>query len=338
MERLSRFIIFIAMTIFSVVSMWTTYVSLTDSILPYPTLELPLWSGLIWKCSIFALALSVALGMMLFALKLAIIDGHKRLSPVGVIGLVVVAFISISFNMDVLYRTANSDFFLYYSNDKMRSVYENYLVDVHQSLVAKKAINLKALARQEGELEAETLGQRKAPPGYGPLAREEAHQLTLLRKTAQVELAAAEDGLLTQQAADSLLSSTQPASIDEIQALQSSLRISLKETAAISGIPLPAPVRLENPLFAVFERLFNIKTIGYMEIFILAVALLLDLGDIIGYTLIPNRKSKFSTKRSYLPAVLARKRGGEDETWSDAPFARAGEERVSGAREPLGEG
>jgi hypothetical protein len=318
MERFSRFIIFVAMTIFSVVSMWTTYVSLTDSILPYPTLDLSLWNGIVWNCSVFALALSVALGLMLFALKLAIIDGHKQLSPMGVLGLVIVAFISISFNMDVLYRTANSDFFLYYSNNRMRGVYENYLVDVHRSLVEKREANLKALARQEGELEAETLGQREAPAGYGPRAREEAHQLTLLRKTAQVELAAAEAGLLAEQAADSLLRATQPVSIDEIQALQSRLRISLKETAAISGRPLPDPVRLESPLFAVFERLFDVKSIGYMEIFILAVALLLDLGDIIGYSLVPNRGPRSRLEQADLDAAANRPREPREALWSEA--------------------
>ena len=319
MEKFSRFIILVAMTIFSVVSMWTTYVSLTDSILPYPTLNLHLWNGIVWNCSIFALALSVALGLMLFALKLAIVDGHKRLSPVGVIGLVIVAFISISFNMDVLYRTANRDFFIYYSNDKMRKVYESYLVDAHRSLVEKREANLKALARQEGELEAETLGQRKAPPGYGPRAREEAHQLTVLRKTAQVELAAAEAGLRAEQVADSLLGSTQPSSIDEIQALQNSLRISLKETAAISGKPLPDPVRLESPLFAVIARLFDLKSIGYMELFILAVALLLDLGDIIGYSLIPNRRPKLTADPTSPPArPLQEQEEPRKALWSDA--------------------
>ena len=150
MVIITRLIMYMAMTLLGIVSMWTTYVSLHDSILPEPVIRLHLGTNVVWDCSIFALGLSVAIGMMLFALKVAIIDEQKRLNVLGLLGLTVVGFISISFNLDVLYRTADRDFFVRYSSEKMRAVYEDYLRNVQTELLAKEQKLKKEVAKQEG--------------------------------------------------------------------------------------------------------------------------------------------------------------------------------------------
>ena len=114
MSFFARTVFFLAMFLLGAVSMWTTYQSLHDSILPKPTVQIALSENFVWDCSIFALMLSVAIGMMLFALKIAIVDEEKRLNIFGVLGLTVIGFISIAFNLDVLYRTADRDFFIRY--------------------------------------------------------------------------------------------------------------------------------------------------------------------------------------------------------------------------------
>lgn len=293
MEITIRSIILVAMVLLTIVSMWTTYVSLHDSVLPEPAVNVPLGGERVWACSVFALALSVAIGLMLFALKLAIIDEQKRLNVLGVIGLIIIAFISISFNMDVLYRTADRDFFLRYSNSRMRSVYEEYLADAQAALAQKRDTIRREIAAQQGELEAEIEGLREAPAGYGPLAKREDYRLTVMEKTSEVDLKAVEEALVIKEQADELLRTRTPESIDEVQALQDDLRVVIKDVGARAGVPLPEPVRLENPLFAVFQKLFDFKTVGIKEIFFLLLAILLDLGDIVGYSLVPNKpKSK----------------------------------------------
>jgi hypothetical protein len=299
MEALTRIIVFVAMVILTIVSMWTTYVSLHDSILPEPEILLRL-GGFEWECSIFALLLSVALGLMLFALKLAIIDGHKRLNIVGIIGMAVVAFISITFNLDVLYRTADRDFFLRYSSSKMRGVYDEHLAEVQSRLVEKKEAVQKQVARQEGELESEIRGFRQAPSGYGPIAKEEAHQLTILQKTAAVDLDTVTLALATIGEANQLLRTSYPTTLDEIERLQNQLRVLVRDVTAMAALPMPSPVQLENPLFAVIGNLFDYRTAGLKEFFFLAIAIFLDLGDIVGYTLVPN-KAKDRKRRAWIP-------------------------------------
>lgn len=294
----TRFVIFIAMVLLTVVSMWTTYVSLRDSILPEPLLPLPLGEGFVWQCSIFALALSVAIGLMLFALKIAIIEGEKRLGVLGLLGLCVVGFISISFNMDVLYRTADRDFYLRYSTDKMRSVYEQYLAEVQTALSAKRDELLKKVALQQGELESEIKGVRQAPSGYGPRAKEEEYALTLLEKSSEVDLASIEAAIKSKEEADALLRQSVPENINDIQKLQNDLRVLARNAGAAAGLPLPTPVKTESPLFAVFAKLFDFKNVGIKEIFFLIIAVFLDLGDIVGYSLVPSAKKK----RTPLPA------------------------------------
>ena len=292
MRIIVRVMVFLAMALLAIASMWTTYVSLNDSILPTPKVDIPLAEGVVWECSIIALALSVAIGMMLFALKIAIIDGQKRLNIVGIIGMTVVAFISIAFNIDVLYRTADRDFFLRYSSERMRSSYENYLAQVQTSLSEKRITLRRELARQEAELDAEVRGLRRAPAGYGPYAREEDYKLTLLQKTTEVELQAVDDALAVKQEADEALRNAAIAELDDIERLQAELRVVCKDLAGISGVALPEVVRMENPLFAVFSKLLDWNQVGFKEIFLLLVAFLMDLGDIIGYTLVPARKVK----------------------------------------------
>ncbi len=292
MGKISKFTIFIAMVLLTIVSMWTTYISLATSIFPEPTVPIPLGHGKNWDCSVFALGLSVAIGLMLFSMKLAIIDEHKKLSFSGIIGLTIIAFISISFNMDVLYRISEKDFFIRFSSDKVKSTYDTYLAKVKQELETKREKIKKELARQQGELESEIKGLRQAPQGYGPRAKKEDYRLTVMKKEAQVELDTIDKALKAQQKADALLAGTQPTSLDEVQTLQDQLRVAVKNAGALAGIPLPAPVSLQNPLFAVFEHLFDFRKIGIKEIFFLILAFLIDLGDIIGYSLVPTNKEK----------------------------------------------
>lgn len=289
MNLTSRFIVYCAMTIMTIVSIWTTYVSLEDSILPEPILNIPLWAGQVWKCSVFALGFALALDLMLYGMKLAIIDGQKRLSVLGFIGMTVIAFISIAFNIDVLYRTADRDFFLQYSTDKVRSEYTDYLAQAQSAIGEKRIELLRSVAKQEGELESEIKGIRKAPSGYGTLAKEEDYALTLMRKESEVELKPLEEVMAVKAKADALLAAP-VGSLREIGQMQTELRVVLKDMGAVAGIPLPPPVKLENPLFAVFEKLSKWDSIGAKEIFIIAIAFFLDLGDIIGYALIPNAK------------------------------------------------
>ncbi len=288
----SRIIFCIAMVLLTVVSIYTTYASLTDSILPEPKLAIPITEGVVWQCSVMALGLAVAIGLMLFALKLSIIGGHKRLNILGVLGMTIVAFISIAFNVDVLYRTADREFYVRYSNDRMRGTYEKFLGEAQGVLGERKTELLRSIAKQEGELDSEVKGLRKAPAGYGQNAKEEDYKLNVLQKTAQVDLQAVEEALETKKQADALLRNDPPQSLEDIDKLQAQLRVVVKDLSGISGVPLPPLVKAENPLFAVFEKLFDYRAVGFKEIFILITAFLLDLGDIIGYSLVPGRKQE----------------------------------------------
>lgn len=286
----TRLLLSVAMSMLSLVSIWTTYASLNDSILPEPKIAVPLAEGAVWQCSVVALGLSIAIGLMLLSLKIAIIGGHKRLNVAGVLGLTVVAFISITFNMDVLYRTADKDFYLRYSNDRMRAPYEAYMAKAQGILLEKRTELLKGVAKQEGELDAEVKGLRKAPAGYGQHARQEEYNLTILSKETEVELQAVEAGLLTKEKADELLRAARPTSLEDIDKNQAELRVIIKDLGAVTGIPLPELVKTESPLFAVFAKLMDVKTVGFKEVFFLILAFLLDLGDIVGYSLVPNAR------------------------------------------------
>ncbi|MFA6239426.1 MAG: hypothetical protein WC655_00770 [Candidatus Hydrogenedentales bacterium] len=294
MKKIPIFIMYTAMVLLTFVSMWTTYVSVSQSILPEPTIAIPLPNGVVHNCSFIALALAVAIGLMLFALKMAIIDDQKKLNIFGIVGLTVIGFISISFNLDVLYRVADKDFYLRYSDSQMRTPYEEFLSKAQATLLERKDAALRVVAKQEGELEAEIGGLRKKPAGYGNEARKEDYALTLKRKDADVDLQGVEDALLVKSQADLLLASTMATSIDDVFALQDKLRVVLKDLSAVSGIPLPAPVRIENHLFAVFNKFSHLSQIGMKEVFFLLIAFFLDLGDIIGYSMVPNKPKKKS--------------------------------------------
>ena len=118
------------------------------------------------------------------------------------------------------------------------------------------------------------------------------YKLTLLQKTAQVELEAVDAAIKKKEEADLLLNNASIETIDDIQKLQEQLRVVCKDLSGPSEIRLPEVVRLENPLFAVFAKLFDWRTVGFKELFLLVIAFLMDLGDIIGYTLVPNRKRR----------------------------------------------
>lgn len=308
MGGISKLAIFFAMVLLTIVSMWTTYASLKDSIMPEPMVTIPLGRGYTWDCSIFALGLSVAIGLMLFALKLAIIDGQKRLNILGVIGMTIVASISITFNMDVLYRVGDRDFFLRHSTAKVKSTYDTYLAEVRTQLLAQKQDTEKALARQQGELESEIRGLRADPAGYGRRAKEEDHRLTVLEKETAVEVTSIDDAILAQEEADKLLASAQPGSIDDVLQLQDQLRVAVKNAGALAGVALPAPVSVENPLFAVFEKLFDFKTVGWKEIFFLVLAFLIDMGDIIGYSMVPAAVAAKPSYDTFNPNTLPTRR------------------------------
>ncbi|HOJ68817.1 MAG TPA: hypothetical protein PLH06_08465 [Candidatus Hydrogenedentes bacterium] len=280
-----------AMMLLTVVSMYTTYASLNDSILPEPKVPIPTPLGL-WNCSIIALGLSVAIGLMLFAMKLAVIDGHKRLGIAGLAGMTITAFISIVFNMDVLYRTADREFYLRYSADRVRGAYEAFMAEAVAKLEERRVTLMRDIAKQEGELESEIKGLRKAPAGYGQYAKEEDYKLNLLQKTASVDLEQIDRAMEIKKQADDLLRTAAMASLEDIDQVQAQLRVVLKDFAAFSGVPLPPVVKLDSPLFAVFANLFDYRHVGFKEIFFLLIAFFLDLGDIIGYSLLPNRKPK----------------------------------------------
>ncbi|MBI5091398.1 MAG: hypothetical protein HZB26_03030 [Candidatus Hydrogenedentes bacterium] len=304
MRIMTRLIFFIAMVFLSLVSVYTTYASLHDSILPTPAIPIPIGANQVWNCSVPALGLAIAIGLMLFALKLAIIDGHKRLNLVGLLGLTFVGFISIAFNIDVLYRTADRDFIIRYENDRMRGVYEEYLGKVQTALSEKRATLLRQVATQEGELESEVKGLREAPSGYGNRARQEDYHLTVLKKTTEVDLQLVEEALTAKQKVDVLLNQTEaPSNIQQVMDFQDKLRASAKDVGGVAGIMMPTAVKPENPFFVVFQRLGNFRTIGFKEVFIVLVGFLLDLGDIIGYSMIPNKR-KFDTwtRPAYHPA------------------------------------
>ena len=301
MRFTTRFIIFIAMVLLSVVSMYTTYASLHDSILPEPTVPIPIGANHVWNCSIFALGLSVAIGMMLFALKVAIIDEQKRLNLAGLLGLTFVGFISITFNIDVLYRTADRDFFVRYENNKMRGVYEDFLAKTQASLSEKKTSLLRQVAAQEGELESEVKGLRSAPAGFGERARQEDYHLTVLKKTTEVDLQLVEEAITAKQKADEILARLEtPTSLQQVMEAQDKLRGAMKDVSGVASVALPDVVKPENPFFAVFQKLFDWESVGFKEIFIVMVGFLLDLGDIIGYSMVPNRKKHDTwTRPSY---------------------------------------
>jgi hypothetical protein len=291
-KKVPILIVYVAMVLFLIVSMWTTYKSVMDSILPGPTIPIPLPNGGTYNCSIFALLLSVAIGLMLLALKMAIIDEQKRLNVLGVVGLTIVAFISIMFNMDVFYRIADQDFFLRYSDGHMRSVYENYLTEVQAKLTDRRQELMKQVAKQEGELESEIRGLRKKVAGYGSEARKESYALTLLQKQTEVDLNALDEARTAKTEADKLLATPSAKSLDEIDQLQAQLRVALTSLGAVANVRLPDSVTSKSPLWAVFDKFTHIRDIGAREIFVLILAFLLDLGDIIGYSLIPNKPAK----------------------------------------------
>ncbi|NUM52323.1 MAG: hypothetical protein HUU46_01645 [Candidatus Hydrogenedentes bacterium] len=334
MKSSHRFVIYIAMVLFSIVSIWTTYVSLRDSILPKPTFPVTFAPGQVHDLSVFALALSVAIGLMLFALKLSIIDGHKRLNIFGIIGLTVVASISIAFNMDVLYRTADQQFFLNYSESKVRTAYEDYLTSTQAKLNERKQELEKQVARQEGELESEIKGLREKPAGYGTEARKEEYELTLLEKTAQVELQNILAAQEKKKDVDAVLVQASVTKLDDVMKLQDDLRVQIKDFAALAGTPMPPAVKLESPLFAVFQKLFDFRTAGPLEYLILALGFLLDLADIVGYSLIPTEKNRKEKKSPAIWAAVPEHLPGPEVITSPTPSAVVIEPVAVGA-EPM---
>lgn len=298
MTNFVRALVFVAMCLLTMVSMFTTYVSLRDSILPHPIIPIPLGAMGVWECSVMALFLSVATGLMLIGLKLAIIGEEKRLNPVGFVGLLVVAFISIAFNMDVLYRWADQDFFVRYSSEQVKDRYARYLKQVEGELLDERDDLSRQIAAQRGELKAEIQGLREAPAGYGQRARAEEHRLTVMQETAQVQLARVQEALAASRTAKELLVKTAPEDVAEVHEMQDQLRVAVSEAGAAAGTPLPETVQLQNPLFAVFSRLFDLERAGMKELLILLIAIFLDLGDILGYTLVPNRGRRADAART----------------------------------------
>jgi hypothetical protein len=290
MNAITRLCIYFSMSILTVVSIATTYISLKDSILPEPVLPIRLSSSFVWECALLAFGLSLAIDLLLYALKVSVIEGQKRLNLLGFLGMTILASVSIVFNIDVLYRTADRQFYMEYSTDKVKDQYATYFATVQTALIEKRTAILRDVARQEGELESEIKGLRKAPEGYGTLAKQEDYQLTVMKKEAEVNLKPVEDAIATRAEADTILATSNPTTIDEVYQLQSQLRVIAQSIGAVSGVSLPHPVKLDNPLFMVFEKLADWRSIGMKEIILILIAFLIDLGDIVGYVLIPNKK------------------------------------------------
>lgn len=332
MEALTRTILFIAMVMLAVVSMWTTYVSLRDSILPTPEVDLPLFNGAVWTCSIFALLLAVAIGLMLFALKLAIIDGQKRINFPGLVGMIIVAFISITFSFDVLYRTADPDVLLNETASAVRGVYDEHLASVQTKVIQERERLLKDIPQQDHELKAEPLSFRDAPSEFEPgaydgtddLAEPESEALEFgdipndlatsagsqagqptIPEIIAAELETITAALAAVNEANELLRTSLPRTVADVEQLENQLRGLVTDATARAGIPMPEPVRIDTPLFAVLGKLLDWKTVGLKEIFFLAIAIILDLGDIIGYSLIPSKPKTAAKKPEWLPARKA---------------------------------
>ncbi len=296
----TKFVILIAMIIFTIASIVTTYISLSSSVLPEPSVTIPITENVTWDCAYLALMISAGIGLMLFALKVAIIDEQKRLTLTGVLGLLIIAFISVSFNMDVFYRAANRDFYIHFTSAEMKRVYADYLAEVDAKLSTRKTELLKLVAKQEAELESEIRGIREAPEGYGPKAKSEEYKLTLLQKEAEVDLQALEEVRASRLRANELLVES-PLDLAGVETLQGELQAALKDLGAKAGIPLPEPYRAQNQLFVVFAKLFDFRNSNFMEIcmslLIMALALLLDLGDIIGFSMVPDEPGGKRTRK-----------------------------------------
>ncbi len=285
----------VAMTALTLVSMWTTYVSLADSILPGPLVPIPYAEGESVSIAVPALALSVGIGMMLLGMKFAVINERRNLGVVGFIGLFVIAFISISFNLDVLYRVAHKDFMVNHADQQMRATYENYLSEV-QTVLSERELDLKRhVARQEGELESEIQGLREAPAGFGERAKAEQYELNLMQRESEVELETIQEAIAKKDEANTLLSASLPETTDDVLILEKQIRVLVKDAGAVAGIPMPAPAEIEMPIFAVFSRLFDSETVGFKEVFYLLIAMFLDLGDIVGYNLVARKGSRQSS-------------------------------------------
>lgn len=115
------------MVLLTSVSIWANYASLSTSVLPEPRVPVPLPTGGTWECTVVALVLAVALGLMLFALKLTILDEDRRLNGAGALGVIVILLLSVAFNADVLYRVADKDFYPRHAMAQTAAAYSAHL-------------------------------------------------------------------------------------------------------------------------------------------------------------------------------------------------------------------
>ncbi len=281
MRFLTRAIVVVAMIGLTVVSIWTSYASLHDSVLPAPDIPIRLPNGVLWECSLFALILSVALGLLLLALKLAMIEGAKRVTLAGFLGLAIVASLSIAFNVDVLYRWANPDFYLNYSHDRLREAYDPFLAEVSAALESRREARLPEAMRPGAALDAPTEGLQ---PG-----------------ASEANAAASEGAFAPLREFEELLRGPLSPSAEELDALQARLRVAADDLSTQLNLPRPEAPEIRKPLFAVFDTLIDGRGIGAMEVLILLLAVVLDLGDVVGFSLIPTRPR---TRRAADPDFL----------------------------------
>jgi len=122
-----RTTVYAAMVLLTSVSIWANYASLRVSVLPEPEVAIPLPTGGTWACAVVALGIAVALGLMLFALKLTILDENRRLNGAGAFGFAVILLLSVAFNADVLYRVADKDFYPRQAMTQTAAVYMAHL-------------------------------------------------------------------------------------------------------------------------------------------------------------------------------------------------------------------
>jgi hypothetical protein len=128
MRRLSITLLSTATLALTALSIWANYVSLSSSVLPKPTFTLSLVTGAPWHCSLPALGLAMAIGLLLLAIKVSAAGQDRSIGITGYCAFAVVASFSILFNMDAIYRVAQNTYDLQLANQQPTAVFGPYMV------------------------------------------------------------------------------------------------------------------------------------------------------------------------------------------------------------------
>ena len=127
MRRLSITLLSIATLALTALSIWANYVSLSASVLPLPTIALSLFTGATWQCSLPALGLAIAIGLLLLAIKVNAAGCGKSVGFAGYCAFAVVACFSILFNVDAIYRMTQEGYDLQLANQQTTAVFGPYM-------------------------------------------------------------------------------------------------------------------------------------------------------------------------------------------------------------------